>query len=197
VESATQDNARMAGECEEAVAILREQTDELDDLVGRFNLTPDQGAPIQAAAPRRAAVRSADSQFALARRAHILIADDNEVNRRVAATICEMFGCTSSFACDGAEAVEAARSGRFDVVLMDIMMPNMDGTAATAAIRRLPGGPSRVPIIAVTANALDSTTRANLAAGVTCTVEKPINPAELFEALNKVLGGAGPARMAG
>jgi methyl-accepting chemotaxis protein/ActR/RegA family two-component response regulator len=197
VESATQDNARMAGECEEAVAILREQTDELDDLVGRFNLTPEEGAPIQAAAPRRAAVRSADSQFALARRAHILIADDNEVNRRVAATICEMFGCTSSFACDGAEAVEAARSGRFDVVLMDIMMPNMDGTAATAAIRRLPGGPSRVPIIAVTANVLDSTTRANLAAGVTCTVEKPINPAELFEALNKVLGGAGPARMAG
>jgi CheY-like chemotaxis protein len=88
-----------------------------------------------------------------ARSAHILIVDDNATNRMVAEALCEMFDCTSEQVVDGVEAVEAAKSGRFDLILMDIKMPRMDGVTATRAIRELPGRPASTPIVALTANA--------------------------------------------
>jgi CheY-like chemotaxis protein len=68
-------------------------------------------------------------------RLHVLIADDNQTNRLVAETLCSMFGCTSRSVEDGAQAVEAARTGVFDLILMDIKMPVMDGLGAIAHIR--------------------------------------------------------------
>ena len=66
---------------------------------------------------------------------HILIVDDNATNRVVAQALCEMFGCTSECAEDGLEAVEAVKNRHFDLILMDIKMPRMDGVQATRAIR--------------------------------------------------------------
>jgi CheY-like chemotaxis protein len=123
-----------------------------------------------------------------ARSAHILVVDDNATNRMVAQALCEMFDCTCESANDGVEAVEAARGGRFDLILMDIKMPNMDGVAATRAIRALSGPVSGVPIIALTANADPDDAEGYLAAGMTGVVEKPMKPEHLLAALQHALG---------
>jgi CheY-like chemotaxis protein len=123
-----------------------------------------------------------------ARSAHILVVDDNATNRMVAQALCEMFDCTCESANDGVEAVEAARSGRFDLILMDIKMPVMDGVAATRAIRALGGPASQVPIIALTANAEPEDSEGYLAAGMNGVVEKPMKPEHLLAALQEALG---------
>jgi CheY-like chemotaxis protein len=122
------------------------------------------------------------------RSAHILVVDDNATNRMVAQALCEMFDCTCESANDGAEAVEAARGGRFDLILMDIKMPVMDGVAATRAIRALPGAPGLVPIIALTANADPDDAQGYLDAGMNGVVEKPMKPEHLLAALQEALG---------
>jgi len=121
------------------------------------------------------------------RAAHILVVDDNATNRMVAETLCEMFDCTSESATDGVEAVEAARTGRFDLILMDIKMPRMDGVTATREIRALPGAPGRVPIIALTANADPEDAAGYLKAGMNGVVEKPMKPENLLRALQENL----------
>jgi len=122
------------------------------------------------------------------RSAHILVVDDNATNRMVAQALCEMFDCTCECVNDGAQAVEAARAGRFDLILMDIKMPVMDGVAATRAIRQLAGVPGLVPIIALTANAEPEDAEGYLAAGMNGVVEKPMKPEHLLAALQAALG---------
>jgi CheY-like chemotaxis protein len=119
--------------------------------------------------------------------AHVLVVDDNATNRMVAEALCEMFDCTSETAEDGLEAVEAARTGRFDLILMDIKMPRMDGIAAARAIRSLEGPEAMTPIVALTANVDPEDARSYLAAGMCCVVEKPIKPDRLLQAINIAL----------
>jgi CheY-like chemotaxis protein/signal transduction histidine kinase len=122
--------------------------------------------------------------------AHVLVVDDNATNRMVAEALCEMFDCTSETAEDGMEAVEAARTGRFDLILMDIKMPRMDGIAAARAIRSLEGPEAMTPIVALTANVDPEDARSYLAAGMCCVVEKPIKPDRLLQAINVALAEA-------
>jgi CheY-like chemotaxis protein len=132
-------------------------------------------------------------QAAPGRRSHILVVDDNATNRMVAQALCEMFDCTCEAAEDGQEAVEAARAGRFDLILMDIRMPNMDGVEAARAIRALPGAAGRVPIIALTANADPEDAQTYRAAGMNGVVEKPMKAEHLLVALREALDGGGAA----
>ena len=127
---------------------------------------------------------------------HVLIVDDNATNRVVAQALCEMFGCTSETAEDGQEALEAVQATRFDLILMDIKMPRMDGVAATQAIRALDGPASRTPIIALTANADPDDARKYVASGMAAVVEKPIKPERLRMAMNTALADqdAAPAQ---
>ena len=118
---------------------------------------------------------------------HVLVVDDNATNRMVAEALCEMFDCTCETVDDGVEAVEAASGGRFDLILMDIKMPRMDGIAATRAIRDLDWPASAVPIVALTANVDPDDARSYLAAGMCCVVEKPIKPDRLLQAINMAL----------
>jgi signal transduction histidine kinase/ActR/RegA family two-component response regulator len=120
---------------------------------------------------------------------HILVVDDNATNRMVAEGLCEMFHCTSETAEDGVEAVEAARSGRFDLILMDIKMPRMDGMEATRTIRALGGPIGQTPIIALTANADPEDAKTYVACGMASVVEKPIKPDKLLAAINAALEG--------
>jgi len=124
---------------------------------------------------------------------HVLIVDDNATNRVVAQALCEMFGCTSETAEDGLEALEAVQARPFDLVLMDIKMPRMDGVAATIAIRELEGPKGRTPIIALTANADPDDARHYLSIGMAAVVEKPIKPERLRMAMNAAIEGAAPA----
>lgn len=118
---------------------------------------------------------------------HVLIADDNAVNRTVAQTLCEMFGCTSEAVEDGEAAWRAASTGRFDLVLMDVKMPGMDGVEATRRIRSGPAPASHLPILAVTANTDPDDADLYRRAGMNGVVEKPIKPERLLAAMNAVL----------
>lgn len=128
-----------------------------------------------------------DQDRPASRAAHVLVVDDNATNRMVAEALCEMFDCTSESAEDGIEAVEAARSGRFDIILMDIKMPRMDGVEATRTIRAMPGACGSVPIIALTANADPDDAAGYIASGMSSVVEKPIKPEALLAAMNACL----------
>jgi CheY-like chemotaxis protein len=127
-----------------------------------------------------------------ARSAHILVVDDNATNRMVVEALCEMFDCSTESVADGVEAVEAAKGGRYDLILMDIKMPRMDGVTATREIRKLAGSAGRVPIVALTANADADEVAQYLVAGMHSVVEKPIKPERLLEALDAALADKAP-----
>jgi len=118
---------------------------------------------------------------------HVLIVDDNATNRVVAQALCEMFGCTSETAEDGLEALQIVQERSFDLILMDIKMPRMDGVQATQAIRALTGPMRNVPIVALTANADPDDAKGYLAIGMAAVVEKPIKPERLRMAMNAAL----------
>jgi CheY-like chemotaxis protein len=117
----------------------------------------------------------------------ILLAEDNPVNQKVALGLLAKGSHLITIANNGREAVEAAAAGTFDVVLMDVQMPIMDGLTAAREIRRLPGAAGAVPIIALTANAMREDAERCSAAGMNACVTKPIDPATLFERLGHVL----------
>ncbi|NBB52517.1 response regulator [Rhizobium sp. CRIBSB] len=119
----------------------------------------------------------------------ILYADDHAVNRQVVSLILEPFGVAMSLAEDGVEAVALATSSRFDVILMDVQMPGMDGLTATRKIRthEATNGLPRTPIISLTANAMPDDVTRSLEAGSDLHLPKPIRPAALIEAVESLL----------
>lgn len=119
----------------------------------------------------------------------VLAADDHPVNRRILALLLEPYGCRLTLVEDGAEAVERASHEPFDVILMDMQMPVMDGLEASRRIRL--GGPNRdTPVIALTANAMDTHRAAWDAIGVHAFLTKPINPMLLAVTLAEACGQA-------
>jgi CheY-like chemotaxis protein len=110
----------------------------------------------------------------------ILLADDNPVNCRIAVLMLEKAGHQIEVVNGGAEAVEAVRKKRYDLVLMDVQMPDVDGLEATRRIRALPVAHAGVPVIAVTANALHGDDQRCLEAGMNDYITKPIDRAGLL-----------------
>lgn len=122
------------------------------------------------------------------RPARILAADDAPANRELVTAILQSMGMDVETVCDGAEAVEAVMRGGFDLVLMDVHMPGMDGLEATRAIRQRGGPISRTPILALTANVQAEHVARCLEAGMDGHVAKPINLAVLATAMGQWLG---------
>lgn len=118
---------------------------------------------------------------------NILLAEDGVVNRRVAVSLLEKRGHQVTAVENGQMAVDAVQAGDFDLVLMDVQMPVLDGFAATAAIRELQAESGRhLPIIAMTAHAMKGDRQRCLEAGMDDYVSKPFRPHELFAAVEKV-----------
>ena len=119
----------------------------------------------------------------------VLVAEDNAVNQRLASRMLEKRGHRVTVTANGLEAVEALANRNFDLVLMDIQMPEMDGFEATAAIRQTEerDGTPPIPIIALTANAMKGDRERCLAAGMDGYLSKPIVPQELDELLERYL----------
>jgi signal transduction histidine kinase/ActR/RegA family two-component response regulator len=125
----------------------------------------------------------------------VLVADDNEVNRMVMEAILSGLGHAVAFAEDGEQAVSLATGQHWDIVLMDLHMPHMDGLEATQAIRALPHVQrSKVPIVALTADVFPETRERCEAAGVQDFLTKPVDTAELAACLQRLVPFQGPGR---
>jgi len=142
---------------------------------------------LASAGPSDRAVRaperpSIDPGLAARHPLRILLAEDNAVNQKLALRLLSNMGYSAEVAGDGAKAVAAVEAGAYDVVLMDVQMPELDGLEATRQIRsRWPD--RRLHIVAMTANAMAGDRDACLAAGMNDYISKPIDPAVLAEAL--------------
>jgi len=171
------------------LAICRRLAELMGGAVG-FESVLDQGSTfwleidaLACAAPTEAAAEDETPPFAGLR---VLLVEDNATNRLIAGRMLEAMGARVALAEDGVQGVAAAREG-FDLILMDIQMPGMDGIEATHRIRALPGPAGAAPLLAMTANAMAHQQAAYLAAGMDGAVAKPLSPAALTRAIAHVL----------
>ena len=136
--------------------------------------------------------RAADDSRAV----RIMLADDHETNRTVVRLILDAVGADLVAVEDGAQAVAAFAPGAFDLVLMDIQMPVMDGLAAIRTIRQVEAraGEARTPILVLSANAMPEHVKASIAAGADGHVAKPVRPPVLIAAIESALAAAAPAK---
>jgi two-component system, sensor histidine kinase len=157
---------------------------------------PGQGSRFELRLPYRVATATAHATQAQTtahegvpgatrRTLHVLAAEDNAVNRDVLAAMIDQLGHRVSFAADGREAVNAVRSQAFDLVLMDLHMPGVDGIEATQRIRALQGEHSQVPVIALTADAFADTEQRCVAAGMGGFLTKPVDMTRLKAVLDQ------------
>ncbi len=156
------------------------QSSLLDSLLGRAGGDTYSAAP-KPAAPSGVLLR-------------ILVADDNATNQQVAVGLLSKLGHRVDVADDGGEAVARLEQGNYDLILMDMQMPDVDGIAATRMIRAMPGPKSRTPIIAMTANAMSGDREKCLQAGMDDYIAKPIDRRRLGVLLEK--WGAAAAEVA-
>jgi two-component system sensor histidine kinase RpfC len=167
---------------------------DLPELTSRGHFSSIVSVPIDPRELRNAlAVAGMQSSFAAPGRAQppvsarpqrplrILVADDNRINQRVIAKILERAGCEARIVANGEEALDALEQGRFDLVLMDVNMPVMNGIDATKLYRFVSLGQPHVPIIALTADTTTETMERCRAAGMDSCVTKPVEPARLME----------------
>jgi signal transduction histidine kinase/DNA-binding response OmpR family regulator len=124
-----------------------------------------------------------DKDVDTVRGTRVLLVEDNVTNQELAKSLLELIGCVVTLAENGRRAVQAMRSGKFDIVLMDCQMPEMDGYEATRQIRASEGQDERTPIIAMTANVMKGDREACLASGMDDFLPKPYRQADLMSIL--------------
>ncbi len=143
-----------------------------------FSVFLERAAPAESAAPT---VQLKQEKIRLG--IHVLVAEDNAVNQRLAVRLLERLGCSVDVAQNGIEAVDLAGRHQYDIILMDCQMPELDGYGATEQIRRQETGTKRTPIIALTAHAMPENQIRCFQAGMTGFLTKPLNLSEFERVL--------------
>jgi signal transduction histidine kinase/CheY-like chemotaxis protein len=143
---------------------------------------------VELPAPLVLVAETADEADAPLEGLRVLVVDDNATNRLVAKNILSQFGASVESASDGALAVAAVKAGAFDIVLMDIQMPVMDGIAASLNIRALPAPIGQVPIVAMTANVSPEQVDSYRAAGMDGVIAKPVSPSSIISEIARLSG---------
>jgi len=144
--------------------------------------------PAEAPAPPAALPAPPDARHAARPGARVLLVEDSETNRLVATTLLTKAGYRVETAADGRAALDAVTNARFDLVLMDVAMPELDGFQATRAIRAMSGPVSTVPIVAMTANAMAGDRARCLDAGMDDYLPKPLPKAQLLAMVERYVG---------
>jgi len=180
------------------LAICKRLVEEMRGSIGIIS-APDQGSEfwfeVELPALQRAdeamppqATPAGDGAAQPQHSLHVLLVEDNPANQLMAQTLLKKLGCTFDLAENGVDALKAVESTRYDLVLMDCMMPDMDGYEATRRLRaREAGGARRLPVIALTANALSSDGERCRAAGMDDYVAKPYSLEQLKEAIDRLM----------
>jgi CheY-like chemotaxis protein len=117
----------------------------------------------------------------------ILLAEDNTINQKLFRKLLNKAGCRVILASNGKQAVEKFIPGKFDLVMMDVQMPIMDGFEATELIRKTEKGNARTPVIAVTAHAMTGDREKCMAAGMNDYISKPVRKSRIIEILEKYI----------
>jgi CheY-like chemotaxis protein len=184
------------------LAITRKLVTMMEGEVGVVS-SPGTGSTFwfEIAAPEALAPRlDAEVDGGLLEGLRVLVVEDNATNRMIVTKMLEGLGASVETAEDGERGVEAALRGVFDLILMDIQMPGIDGVEATRQIRRSETPAALAPIIALTANVLTHQRETYLASGMDGVVGKPVSPAALLSEIARVAAdepGADQARLAG
>jgi signal transduction histidine kinase/DNA-binding NarL/FixJ family response regulator len=148
--------------------------------------------PCRAGRAAEALIDGASKTMPLQRSLRVLVAEDNQINQELISHLLSWGGHECEIAGNGIEALTALDRDHFDLVLMDIHMPQMDGMTAIRQIRAMGGPLSHIPIIVLTANAMVGDRETYLAAGADGYIAKPIEANELFAAIAQVMGGEQP-----
>ncbi|MEP1209950.1 MAG: PAS domain S-box protein [Rhizobiaceae bacterium] len=190
--------ARKFGGTGLGLSICKALTEAMDGEIGYLKNT-DQGStfwfelPLQPGDPTKVFEEDTEesARYALEglNNIRILLAEDNATNQLVVGNMLERLGCVVDTVSNGKEAVEGIASRGYDIILMDVSMPEMDGITATRKIRAMKGEVSKVPIIALTAFALDEDRQKVLAAGMDDFVAKPVSRLELARVLARQMNG--------
>jgi signal transduction histidine kinase/ActR/RegA family two-component response regulator len=158
--------------------------------------TPEEGAVFTLCLTLTATDAPAASGMHEVMEARVLVVDDHAVNRQAIALVLAPLGIVPETAASAEEGLERLAHEVFDIVLMDVYMPDMDGREATRRLRAQAGPNQTVPVIAITASATERDWEACRAAGMSGHVAKPIDPAQLYAALDTAMAGAEAARTA-
>jgi|GEM_PF-105049 len=166
-----------------------------DILAGLTGDAPRAAPPAQAptyAAPTPAPVAAVAEPAASEdeRQMRVLVVDDHDINRRAVQLILLPLGCDVSMAADGMAALRACETTAFDLIFMDVRMPELDGRETTRRLRAGGGPNANAPVIAVTADTAPEDIAACMAAGMTYFVSKPLTPPSLLGAVSHVMAGA-------
>ena len=166
-----------------AETFLGVRTEMSDRLGASPDVAANGSASMTASQFPQQANGASETEAGLLDSAHILIADDLDLNRKLISDMLSVEGHVVDSVADGASAVKAAGENAYDLILMDMIMPGMDGVAATRAIRALPAPACNVPIVALTAHSLPEQLDSCIQAGMNATLTKPMSMDALTDAV--------------